>query len=412
MSALVLFEDYGFVNLFPLLLWRSVFELRLGRLILLDRTAQTLALPVAGVWTRPWLAEVAAQRCGAPANGILKEGAVLVNGRWLADDSGGLPSAPAVGMVDDTVVFIVCDEKLAADLRPRDLLDKARQDAALTGVERVAAKGRVINYLWDIVSDVPDALTDEWRDSDASIDIELDRRVTVEGVDKLHVGERCHIHPTAVLDATAGPIFISHDVGIGAFAVIEGPAYIGPGSSISHHAWLHGGNAFGPVCKVGGEVHGCVIDGYTNKQHDGFLGRCYVGSWCNFGAGSANSDLKNTYGSVRAPVNGTGVDTGLTFFGGIIGDHVKIGINASIPTGAVIGFAAMAAAGRVLPKYIPSFGWFTDDGLSRGDPARLLDVSTKVMSRRNIDMTDDEIELFLDLGTRAGNFESGHPRRR
>ena len=131
-----------------------------------------------------------------------------------------------------------------------------------------------------------------------------------------------------------------------------------------------------------------------------------MGSWVNIGAGTANSDLKNTYGSVRAPINGTNVETGATSFGAVIGDHAKIGINSSIPTGAVLGFASVAATSRLLPKYVPSFGWVTDQGISAGKSDRLLDVATKVMARRHIDMTDEEIELFLDLGTRVQEFEA------
>jgi UDP-N-acetylglucosamine diphosphorylase/glucosamine-1-phosphate N-acetyltransferase len=408
MSAIVLFEDYGYVNLLPLAFWRSLFELRIGRRILLDRAAQTLGLPIAGVWTRAWVATVAAQRCCAPANASLGAGTVLVNGRWLADDSTSFPKAPAVGVVDDVVVYVVCDKKLATRLAPNDLLDPARQAAALAGVKRVEAGGRVIHYLWDVVHNLPDVLAEEWNEGHASIDTELDSRVTLQGTENLHIGERCRIHPTAIIDAAVGPVFLSHDVHIGAYSVIEGPIYIGPGSRIYPHAWLHGANAFGPVCKLAGEIDGCLIQGYANKQHEGFLGHSLVGTWVNLGAGSSNSDLKNTYGPVRVPLNGKEVDSGCTFFGAIIGDHAKIGINGTIPTGAVIGFGASAACGRVMPKYIPSFGWVTDDGLVRGDPARLLDVATNVMARRDIDMTDEEIELFLDLGDRVKQFERGH----
>ena len=223
----------------------------------------------------------------------------------------------------------------------------------------------------------------------------------------LHVGAGTHVHPTAVLDAAAGPIYLSENVRVGAHCVIEGPAYVGPGCHLNPHAWLHGGNALGPVCKVGGELDGCVLHGYSNKQHDGFLGHAYVGSWVNLGAGTVNSDLKNTYGNVRVPLNGTDIDSGLMFFGAVIGDHVKTAINTTLPTGAVIGVASVLAGGQMAPKYIPSFSWVTANGVGRGDPARLLDVAVKVMGRRRADITDEEVELFLDLGTRTREYERG-----
>ncbi len=406
MQSLVLFEDEGFVNLLPLLWWRTVFELRLGRRIVLDRIPQCLGLPVSGVWTRDWITEVAALRCGAPANQSISASTVLANGRWVCGLTPNLPEQACVGTIEDEIAYIVCDARLANQLKPADLLDHGRRWSALDGVPRKEASGHLIRYPWDLLTLLPDSLAEEWEASDATIETELDPRVMLGGREQVHVGERARIHPTAVIDATAGPIFISHDVEIGAHSVIEGPLYMGPGSRINPHAWLHGASAIGPVCRLGGEIDGCIIHGYTNKQHSGFLGHAVVGSWVNIGAGATNSDLKNTYGSVRVPINGVNVDSRQMFFGAVIGDHAKLGINATLPTGAVVGFAALAAATRVLPKYIPSFGWVTDDATRVGDAPRLLDAATRMMVRRQIDMTDSEVELFLDLESRVNEHEA------
>jgi len=407
MNGIVLFDDSGFSNLLPSAFWRSVGELRLGRKILLDRTAQRLALSIKGIWTHTWLAPVAAQRCGAPANKPANEGDVLVNSRWLVDQAIDYPPAPHVGVVDDQVAYIVVDRKLADALRPNDLLDHAAEKEALSGIARSEAGGRMIRYAWDIVGQLDELLRQDWQSSDASIETQLDSRVLLTCKDAIHIGQDTQIHPSAVIDGSTGPVFISHDVSIGPHAVIEGPAYIGPGTRVNPHAYLHGGVAIGPMCKVGGEIDACILDGYTNKQHSGFLGHAYVGSWVNIGAGAENSDLKNTYSNVRVPIGGTEVDTGTLFFGCIIGDHSKIGINASIPTGAVIGFAAMVATSRVLPKFVPSFAWLTDDGSMTGKVDLMLDGATRMMARRNVDMTDEEVELFLDLGERAEQLEKG-----
>ncbi len=405
-KTLFLFEDEGFVGLLPLVFWRSVFELRVGRKIVLDRTAQRLGCPVAGVWTRDWIAPVAAVRCGAPANRRVAAKNVLVNGRWVLDEPVKFGKPPCVGLVDSEVAYIVCDAKLAAKLRPDDLLDPERRASALEGIPARPAPGRLIHYPWEIVGDLSASLEADWEEGDASIESKLDKRLVLSERDRIHVGERTRIHPTAVIDATDGPVFIGSDVQIGAYCVIEGPAYIGPGSAIRPHAWLHGGNALGPVCRVGGELNGCVFGGYSNKQHAGFLGHSYVGSWVNIGAGATNSNLKNTYGKIRVPINGVNVDTDRQFFGAIIGDHAKIGINATIPTGAVLGMSAMASSGGTLPKYIPSFSWVTDDAIKLGDPLRLLDVAVAGMVRRGVDITDEEVELMLDLGTRVKSFEA------
>lgn len=401
MTTIVLYEDDRVADLSPIVWWRTVFELRVGRKIILDRTPQRLGAPVAGVWTRDWLASVAGQRCGAPANRPAEAGHVLVNGRWLFEEKVDFPDAPCVGMVGDQVAFVVCDDHLARELSAAVMLREDACSKMLKPIKRVVAPGRMIRYPWDIVRDLREVLKGDWLPGEAVVDSEIVGSRHVGPLDRVHIGPSTAVHPTAVIDASEGPIYISHDVQIGAFALIEGPAYIGPGTRISPYTWLHGGNAIGPVCKVGGEVDGCVIQGFSNKQHDGFLGHSFVGSWVNIGAGATVSDLKNTYSSVRAPIGRGEVDTGLLFLGAIIGDHAKIGINATIPAGAVIGLAAAVAGSRVTPKKIPSFAWVTEDGIRDGDPARLLDVATRAMSRRSVDMTDDEVELFLDLGTRA-----------
>jgi len=406
MHPIILFEDEGFIDLLPLVYWRSVFELRLGRGIVLDRISRNLERPVGGVWTRDWIARVTAERCGAPANQRLQTPAVLVNGRWLMDGGVELPAEPCAGMIEGNVAFVVCDGALAQELTARDMLEPSRRGAALQRVKKVSAPGRMFQYPWDIVCGLGDLLKAEWHEDDATIEAEVDPRVIESHRERIHIGGQARVHSTVVLDATNGPIFISQDTSVGPYCVIEGPAYLGPGAKVNPHTWLHGANSIGPACKVGGEIDGCVIDGYTNKQHSGFLGHSYVGSWVNLGAGCCNSDLKNTYGKIRVPVNGRDVDTGLRFFGAILGDHAKLGINATIPTGSTIGFAASLNTNRTLPKYVPSFSWVTDARMAAGDPARLLDVASEVMARRGIDMTDDEVELFLELGQIVQKYEA------
>ncbi len=407
MKSVVLFEDEGVVDLFPLLLWRSVFELQVGRKIMLDRIAQRLGRSVAGVWARDWIAPVAGQRCGAPANYPLKPPTVLVNGRWLIDGDMTFPKSPCVGVLDGgETAYIACDEALAANLAPRDLLQASLRDLSLRNVPRQKAPGRLLKHPWEVIRDLGDLLRSDWSASEASIESKIDQHVISGPREQVYIGERVRIHPTAIVDAAEGPIYIGDDANIAAYAILEGPLYVGPGSRVHPRSWLHGGNAIGPVCKIAGELHGCVIHGYTNKQHDGFLGHAYVGSWVNFGAGAVNSDLKNTYGTIRVPINGAEVETGMQFFGAVIGDHVKLGIHSTLPTGAAIGFAASVAATRVLPKYVPSFAWITDDHISPGDPLKALNVATAVMGRRNVDMTDEEVELFLDLGHRVQQFEA------
>jgi len=405
--TIVLFEDEGFVDLLPLACWRTVFELLVGRKILMDRISQRLGVTIGGVWVRDWMVDVARQRCGAPANEPLAKPCTLVNGRWLVEDRLKFPPSPCVGVIgENEIAYINCDVQLAAKLSALDMLSSDRRRDALAGVPRVDAPGHLLRYPWDAIRRLPELLLADCEDADPSIESPLDPRTVVDGRQALRVGERVRIHPTAVIDANTGPVFIGDDVTVGAYAVLEGPLYLGPGSKVSPHAWLHGGNAIGPVCKVGGEVTGCIMHGYSNKQHDGFLGHAYVGSWVNIGAGAVNSNLKNTYTHVSVPINARPIDSGQLFFGAVIGDHAKIGINSTLPTGAVVGFAASVAGTAMLPKFIPSFSWVNGEQIRRGDHLKALDTAATVMARRNVEMTDEEVELFLGLHDRLGQYET------
>lgn len=399
MNSLVVFEDSRAESLLPLTTWRGVFELRLGRETLIDRLAQRLALPVAGVWTRESHAAVAAERCSVPANRPLAAGQVLVNGRWFVRDEAKLEPAPCVGRIGQEAAYVACDDKLAAKLNATIVRDPAAWQAALAGVPERPADGVLLRHPWDFITHLTEALQSDWRPHEARLETALDPRVVVTRPEQVHVGARCTVHPTTVLDASAGPIYISHDVQLGAYSVLEGPAYIGPGTRVNPHTWLHGGCSIGPVCKIGGEIDACIFQSYSNKQHAGFLGHSFVASWVNLGAGTCNSDLKNTYGTVRAPDPAGGsageVDTGRLLYGAAIGDFVKTAIGTRLPTGAAVGFAAMLAGSAFAPKQVPDFAWFTDDGMARGDPEKLLETARRMMSRRNVVMTAAECELFL-----------------
>lgn len=409
MASIVIFEDAAFVDLLPLTYWRPVFELRLGRAKLCDRMTRRSNVEVRAAWTRDWIAAVAAERLRLPVNGPALPGDVLVNGRWVCDRAMIDAVAPCVGECGGEVAYVHCDAGLAARLSADAMLDADRLAAALDGVRRVSVTGWMVRHPWDLVRQVGDALRQEARDIPTIRQSTLSDRVVLENSADIHMASDVSVHPTAVLDAREGPIVIEREVAIGPHAVVQGPATLGRGTKLNPHTWLHGANAIGPMCKLGGEIDGCVFQGFSNKQHAGFLGHSYVGSWVNLGAGTCNSDLKNTYGPVRVPINGREVDTGMQFFGAVIGDHVKTGIGTMIPTGAVLGFAAVIAGGGMIEKFVPSLAWLTGAGRAAGDPARLAKTAEIVMQRRSVTLTEAERALFgriADLVNKYKKFEA------
>ena len=208
-----------------------------------------------------------------------------------------------------------------------------------------------------------------------------------------------------MLDAEHGPIFISEDVTVSANASLEGPCYIGSGSLIQPGAVLRDGMSIGPRCKVGGELESSILHGFSNKQHDGFLGHSYVAEWVNLAADTVNSDLKNTYGTIRVPINGVEVESGLMFVGLTMGDHSKTGIGQMFPTGSVVGFGCNVATCEFAPRFVPSFTWLTPKGAEPYDVERCLGVARRVMARRQVELTKAHEGLFRSVATWAGRWE-------
>ncbi|MFQ5489183.1 MAG: putative sugar nucleotidyl transferase, partial [Phycisphaerae bacterium] len=406
---MVLFEDAGYRGLLPLTYWRTVFGLRCGRKTLMDRAAMQLNCAVSGLWTRDWQAAVSAERFLVPVNQPVEAGAVLVNGRWLAQGPVEFAPGPFVGTSGGQIAYISCDAALASRIGPQDLLDVERARTLLESVAHGEVAAKLIDRPWDLISSNAQALKADWQPDDRGREGKVSSSALMLEPDHIFIGPDAEVEPTAVMDATGGPIYVSQGARIRPHAYVEGPAYIGPGSVVHPHSHIRGGTTLGPMCKVGGEIDACIFAGYSNKQHHGFLGHAYVGSWVNLGAGTVNSDLKNTYGPVRAALPDGEIDTGAIFYGAVIADHVKTGIQQNIPTGASIGFGAMAAVGRVLPKFVPSFSWMTEAGHSQGDPERLLSTARKMMERRDVTCSEATTELFREIARRAPAYESRTP---
>ncbi len=405
MNRLVLFEDAAFANLLPLTYWRTVFDLRCGRSSLADRIARKLQRNPAGLWTRVWIADVAAERWNLPINQSLQAGDVLVNGRWLVESGCDIHDPPYVATCDDGIAYVACDEQLAQRLGPEDFLDRSRWPELVSGAPSGPTTGSLVEYSWDLVAATNRLLGTDWCDADAVIDGQVHASAVLVAQEHIRIETGATIHPCAVIDASGGPIVIERHATIHPHACICGPAHVGHDSVVHAHAHIHGGTSIGPVSKIGGEVDACVFQGFSNKAHAGFLGHAFVASWVNLGAGCTNSDLKNTYGTIRALVNGQEVDTGLMFFGCVIGDFVKTGIQQAVSTGSVIGFGANVATSSILPRYVGSFTWLTDSGFDEGDVVRLADTADIAMKRRDLCLSDAERTLFKKLPEIVAFFE-------
>jgi UDP-N-acetylglucosamine diphosphorylase/glucosamine-1-phosphate N-acetyltransferase len=196
------------------------------------------------------------------------------------------------------------------------------------------------------------------------------------------------IEPGAVLDLRAGAIVVGPGARVAGLTRLEGPAGIGARTQVLGGR-IRAGTTIGAGCRVAGEIEASIFQGHSNKYHDGFIGHAYVGEWVNLGAMTTNSDLKNTYGTVKVWRDGRLTDTGEQKVGATIGDHSKTGIGSLLDTGAVIGVAANLFGGSatLAAKFVPSFAWGTPPRLSLHDPMRAVETMQEVMGRRGVTMT-------------------------
>jgi len=198
--------------------------------------------------------------------------------------------------------------------------------------------------------------------------------------------------PLCALNATNGPIYIGKNSEIMEGSMIRGPFALCENATVKMAAKIYGGTTIGPHSKVGGEVNNSVIFGYSNKGHDGFLGNSVLGEWCNLGADTNNSNLKNNYAEVRLwNYNTKGfAKTGLQFCGLMMGDHSKCGINTMFNTGTVVGVSANIFGSGFPRNFVPSFSWGGSKGFSTYLTKKAFEVSEVVMRRRNIKFTNQD----------------------
>jgi len=258
-----------------------------------------------------------------------------------------------------------------------------------------------VEYLWDLVYLNGDELKKDIAFLSGKNNIEEtntkdEKYIGVNFInpEQVFISENVVIKPGVVLDASKGPIYLDKDVIIFPNAVIEGPVYIGESSKVKSCATIYENVSVGKLCKVGGEIEDSIIMSYSNKQHSGFLGHSYLGSWVNIGADTNCSDLQNNYSTIKVQVNGRHIDTGMQFVGLIMGDHSKTAINTMFNTGTVVGFSCNVYGEGFPPKYISSFGWGGSLSVREYKLAKAIETAKAVFKRRDKVFSEEEKNIF------------------
>ncbi|MDG1915582.1 MAG: putative sugar nucleotidyl transferase [Crocinitomix sp.] len=200
----------------------------------------------------------------------------------------------------------------------------------------------------------------------------------------------------AILNASTGPIYIGKDAEVMEGAMIRGPFALCEKAVVKMGAKIYGATTIGPECKVGGEVSNCVFQSYSNKGHDGFLGNSVIGEWCNLGADTNSSNLKNNYSNVKVYSYVTNqIETSdILFCGLLMGDHSKTGINTMLNTATVVGVSANIFGGRFPAKYIPSFTWGAIEKTDLFDKEKAFQVAENMMQRRHKAFTEGDKSIL------------------
>lgn len=255
-----------------------------------------------------------------------------------------------------------------------------------------------INNLWDIFSKNGEALIADFKlltEGRKSMDISPSN--TLIGND-IFIEEGAKV-TCAILNSETGPVYIGRDSEVMEGSVARGPFALCEHATLKIGAKIYGPTTIGPHSKVGGEVNNSVIFGFSNKAHDGFLGNSVIGEWCNIGADSNNSNLKNNYETVKLWNYGKqGFEsTGLQFCGLVMGDHSKCGINTMFNTGTVVGVSSNIFGDGFPRNFIPSFSWGGARGFTDYKPDKAIATAKLVYQRRGLEFDQVEQDIFSYL---------------
>lgn len=215
--------------------------------------------------------------------------------------------------------------------------------------------------------------------------------------DGVFLAPSARIGQYVLTDTTSGPILIDENAQVGPYTLLRGPIYIGPGSRILEHAAIKDQVSLGHTTKIGGEVEAAVVEPFSNKQHHGFLGHSYLGSWINLGAGTCNSDLKNTYGTVNMEYPHGKSATGMQFLGCVMGDYSKTAINTGIFTGKVVGTCSMMYG--FVTSNVPSFVNYARlfGQMTTLPPDVMIASQQRMFARRKVQQRPCDMQLIQDM---------------
>lgn len=387
----ILFDDYSRHNLLPFTYTKPVCEIRIGILTIKEKWEKYLNTSLS-FDTQDYL--------GSKYDKHLTDDNCYVNGKICPNEElvsliSVLKTETAIKAGNDLIAYRTSSK------------DKIDFEVLLNSAIEVSKNYISVKNIWDIFSKNGDAIKQDFvLLTKGKISKALPASNTVIGNRNDVFLEDGAVVEASIFNTKSGPVYIGKDAEVMEGSVVRGPFALCEHSALKLSTKVYGPTTIGPHSKVGGEINNSVVFGFSNKAHDGFLGNSVVGEWCNLGADTNNSNLKNNYGNVKLfnYKKEEMVDTGLQFCGLMMGDHSKCGINTMFNTGTVVGVGANIFGGGFPPTHIPSFTWGGADNMEVYRLDKMFETANRVYARRGLNMTDEEKQILSEVFTQTDKF--------
>ena len=385
MSNFILFDDSR-SDLLPLTFTRPVADLRIGILTIREKWEMYLKSSTSSK-TEDYLSE--------KFKAILSNNNIFINGSILPDQK----LISAIQSLNPGQYLVKANIIIAANCTKEEASSFSNDISKAINIVQYTDEYTKISFLWDIFSKNGKAIEDDFKL------LTIGRKSqTISASNQVASAENIFIEEGAkvefsTLNASTGSIYIGKDAEVMEGCLIRGPLALNEHATLKMGAKIYGPTTIGPNSKVGGEINNCVIWGNSNKAHDGFLGNSILGEWCNLGADTNNSNLKNNYSEVKLwnYTNEKFIPTGLQFCGLIMGDHSKCGINTMFNTGTVVGVSTNIFGAGYPRNFIPSFTWGGPQSMSVYPFDKATETAEIVMKRRNIDLSSIEKKILEQI---------------
>jgi len=392
---LVVFEASKWDTFAPLTLSRPAFALMCGAGTLLEKQVRYIKPDRLTLWTRPQLVDFCTKnivnklRVPTKINEPLDdEPALIMSGRSLHFSKFEVPSDPCVSLEHDNLVLTAFVKH--PGLHVGDAIGRTKSWLDLANLPRAEAGARLPEHLWDLINWNEEALVSDSIHLEDGYDGKPAGPYQMVNDDNVFINREVKLMPGVVLDASRGPVILDRGAVIGANSVIEGPCYVGMYSRIAPLTNIRAGTSLGPGCSVGGVISNSIIMGLMDKPHEGYLGDSYVGRWTNLGAGTTTANVKTTYGQISVKIGSRSIQTGRRSMGTIIGDHTKTSINTRFSPGCYVGYNCILAGAGLVPQFVPSFSFWTDQGLTQVEKSKSAEMAKRVYDRRDRQWTGIE----------------------